>query len=50
MIYQTALDTLGIVAILLASKRISLKFYRFESVQNLVSFLRFEFFFAFAFG
>ena len=40
----TALYDLGIVAILLANTRKSLKFYRFESAQNLVSFIDLNFF------
>ena len=44
-----ALYNLGVVAILLASTRKSLKFYHFESAQNLVSFIDLSFFF-FVFG
>ena len=40
----TALYNLGIVAILLANLRKSLKFYCFESVQDLVSFFDLDFF------
>ena len=36
---QTALDAFGIVTSLLANRTKSLKFYRFEPVQHLVSFL-----------
>ena len=36
---DTSLYTLKIVAILLVNARKALKFYRFESVQSLVSFL-----------
>ena len=39
-----ALYNLGIVAILLANTRKSLKFYRFELAQNLVSFIDLNFF------
>ena len=39
---QTVLYTLGIIAMLLAN---TIKFHRFESEQNLISFLGFDFFF-----
>ena len=39
------LYNLGIFAVLLANTRKSLKFYRFESEQNLVSFIDLNFFF-----
>ena len=40
----TAFFNLLIVAILLANTRKSLKFYRFESAQDLVSFINLDFF------
>ena len=41
---STALHNLGIVAILLANTRKPLKFYRFELIQILVSFIDLNFF------
>ena len=42
--FATAFFNLVIVAILLANPRKSLKFYRFESVQDLLSFINLDFF------